>query len=423
MNERTTLGLRLNALTVYRSMLQNETLSRFARAWTAAQGGETAAFCESYGSFLQELSQKTGSFDFASYLEELLRYDDNAFSRAAAKREENESYENLREAAAYDLETIFALASVSASELKKTVLVAAKATGIDWISRLPEYQNESAFFKRGARDSLYELEAFHQQNGYGVFARFGAFRWDKALIGIPKPDPVRLADLKSYEYERGLVAANTMDFVEKRGGGNLLLYGDRGTGKSSTVKALANEYRPMGLRIVEVTRDAIPQFPAIMEHLREVPLRFILFLDDLSFSSDDESFSALKSVLEGGVVSRPENCRIYATSNRRHLVKETFSERSVDVDDVHAGDTKQEKLSLYDRFDQTINFFAPDQAQFLSIVRAIALEKQLVVSAETLERGAVRWAMTAGGRSPRAAKQYVEWAAAQLAKGASILEE
>jgi predicted AAA+ superfamily ATPase len=277
-------------------------------------------------------------------------------------------------------------------------------------------QNDPAFL-------LTELESFYRGNGFGAFAQFGAFRWNNALIGILNPDPIRLSNLKSYEYERGLVAANTKDFIEGRGGGNLLLYGDRGTGKSSTIKALANEYRASGLRIIEVTKGSIPSFPAIMEQLREVPLRFVLFLDDLSFSSDDAAFSTLKSVLEGGVIARPENCRIYATSNRRHLVKETFSERSVDVDDVHAGDTKQEKLSLYDRFDQTVNFFAPDQALFLSIVRALALEKELVVSPEHLERGAVQWAIRAGGRTPRAAKQYVEWAAAQLQKGASILDE
>ncbi len=423
MNDLFTVNPKLNSLTVYRSILQDETVSRFARALLAAQSGAADQFCENYGSFLQELSQKTGSFDFASYLEVLLRYEDNAFSRAAARHEESESYAALREAATYDLETIIALASISAVEMKKAILAGEKEPNKDWISRLPEYQNKSDFFKRSARDSLYELEAFYQKNGYGVFARFGAFRWDHSLVGIQTPDPIRLHDLKSYEYERGLVAANTKDFVEKRGGGNLLLYGDRGTGKSSTIKALANEFRGDGLRIVEVTKDSIPQFPAIMERLRSVPLRFILFLDDLSFSTDDASFSALKSVLEGGVVARPENCLIYATSNRRHLVKETFSERSVDVDDVHAGDTKQEKLSLYDRFDQTVNFFAPDQAQYLAIVNAIALEKRLVVQKELLERAAVQWAIRAGGRSPRAAKQFVEWASVQLQKGASILDE
>jgi len=423
LNNLSTISLRLNALTVYRTLLQDETIARFARVLNAAQSGSIALFMENYGAFLQQLSQETGSFDFAAHIERLIRFDNNAFTRAAARGESSASYQVLRKAALNDLEAVRAVAGIKPEVLKTAVLSGDDNAISSLVSCLPEYSVEANLFQNGSEEVLQELESFHRKNGYGVFAQFGAFRWDHALVGIPHPDPVRLTDLKSYEYERGLVAANTLDFVEGRGGGNMLLYGDRGTGKSSTIKALSNEYRKRGLRIVEVTKDAIPQFPAIMERLREVPLRFILFLDDLSFSTDDAAFSALKSVLEGGVVVRPENCRIYATSNRRHLVKETFSERSVDLDDVHAGDTKQEKLSLYDRFDQTVNFFAPDQAQFLAIVRAIALEKSMQVCPEELDRGAVQWAIRAGGRSPRAAKQFVEWAAAQLQKGASILEE
>ena len=418
MNDLNTVSLQLNSLTVYRSVLQDETVSRFARILKSAQSGEAASFCEHYGAFLQSLSFSNDSLDFSAHLEQLLRYDENAFSRTAAYGI-MQTDSALTKAALFDLEAIASVVSVSASQLKG--MLREKNEG--FISRLPEYENNSLFFQGGAETALHTLKLFYRQNGYGVFARYGAFRWDHTLVGIQNPDPVRLGNLKSYEYERGLVTANTRDFVEGRGGGNMLLYGDRGTGKSSTIKALANEYRSSGLRIIEVTKDSIPSFPAILEQLRAVPLRFILFLDDLSFSTDDAAFSALKSVLEGGVVARPENCRIYATSNRRHLVKETFSERSVDVDDVNAGDTKQEKLSLYDRFDQTVNFFAPDQAQYLAIIRAIAQEKALTIDVSELELGAVRWAIRAGGRSPRAAKQYMEWAIAQNSKGASILDE
>ncbi len=419
-----TVCLQLNALTVYRAILQDATLARFVCALDAAQSGASDAFCQSYGAFYQCLCEETdGGLDFATHLERLVRFDDNAFARAAACGAQGGAYRALQSAAAFDLEALRAASAVSAAELKAAAQAGESALPGKLVSRLPEFIRQSRFFDAPAEPILAELEAYHRANGYGAFARFGAFRWEGAPVGIQTPDPIRLSDLKSYEYERGLVAANTKDFVERRGGGNLLLYGDRGTGKSSTIKALANEYRASGLRIIEVTKESIPSFPSIMERLRAVPLRFILFLDDLSFSSDDAAFSALKSVLEGGVVARPENCRIYATSNRRHLVKETFSERSVDVDDVHAGDTKQEKLSLYDRFDQTVNFFAPDQAQYLSIVRVLAAEKCPKAKADELERGAVQWAIRAGGRSPRAAKQYVEWAAAQLQKGASVLEE
>lgn len=418
-----TVNLQLHALTVYRNLIKDETVACFARVLSAAQSGVAASFCESYGAFIHSLCESTGSLDFAAHLEQLIRYDNNAFSRAAAGGAEEGSPTALKEAALHDLETLISISAISSAELKQAFPARGNTLEAELVLHLPEFSNRSDFFKDGSSATQKRLEQFYRKNGYGVFAQYGAFRWNSDLIGVANPDPVRLCDLKSYEYERGLVAANTKDFVEGRGGGNLLLYGDRGTGKSSTIKALANEYRASGLRIVEVTKGSIPQFPAIMERLRDVPLRFILFLDDLSFSTDDESFSALKSVLEGGVVARPENCRIYATSNRRHLVKETFSERSVDVDDVHAGDTKQEKLSLYDRFDQTVNFFAPDQAQYLSIVRAIASEKALAVPPEALDRAAVQWAIRAGGRSPRAAKQFVEWAAAQTQKGASILDE
>jgi len=423
LSDLSTVSLQLNSLTVYRTILQNETVSRFARALDAAQSGAVSVFCESYGSFLKQLSEETGSFDFAALVEQLVCYDDNAFSRAAAREEKPAGYQVLLASASFDLEALRAVFAVKAADLKKAALASENNPDANLVSRLPEYTIGENLFQKDSVTALAELESFYRKNGYGVFAKFHAFRWDQELVGIQNPDPVRLTSLKSYEYERGLVAANTRDFVEGHGGGNLLLYGDRGTGKSSTIKALANEYRANGLRIIEVTKDSIPQFPAIMERLRSVPLRFILFLDDLSFSTDDSSFSALKSVLEGGVVARPENCRIYATSNRRHLVKETFSERSVDVDDVHAGDTKQEKLSLYDRFDQTVNFFAPDQEQYLSIVRALVQEKELDVHQEELDRGAVQWAIRAGGRSPRAAKQFVEWAATRLQKGAAILDE
>lgn len=415
---RTRLAMR--SLTVYRNLLSDETVSRFLGLLSAAEGGGAASFCAEYGAFVHCLAGATPALDFSARLEELVRYDDNAFSRAAAGKGDGAAYRLLRKAAEYDLAAIAQLSAVTAAQLKQAFGGTEEEAGV--IAALPEYAaGTKRFFSAfDSYDRMDEAETFYRTNGFGAFARFGAFRWANGLVGVANADPVRLADLKEYDYERGLVAANTLDFLEGRGGGNLLLYGDRGTGKSSTVKALANEYRARGLRIVELPLNRLPELPAVIETLRDVPLKFLLFLDDLSFASDDESFSSLKSILEGGVVARPENCRVYATSNRRHLVKETFSERS--ADDVHAGDTMQEKLSLSDRFDRTIHFFAPDQARYLSIVYALAADRGLELPAEELKRAAVQWAISAGGRTPRAAKQFVDWAAAQREKGLSLFE-
>lgn len=419
MSDLSSARLAASSLTVYRNLLADETVSRFLRLLSAAESGDAALFCECYGAFFHCLSERNPALDFAAHLEELTRYDDNAFSRAAAGKQEGPTYRLLCQAAERDLSAISRLTAVSAEALKAAVV------GLqgDGVAALPEYAQSAnhLFIRRNPADLVGELEAFYRKNGYGVFARFGAFRWENTLAGVSNADPVRLSDLKEYGYERGLVAANTLDFLEGKGGGNLLLYGDRGTGKSSTIKALANEHRDKGLRIVEIPLERISDLPAVIETLRSVPLLFLLFLDDLSFSTDDASFSALKSLLEGGVVARPENCRVYATSNRRHLVKELFSER--DANDVHAGDTMQEKLSLADRFDQTISFFAPDQAHYLAIVRALAADRGLALPTETLDRAAVQWAIRAGGRTPRAAKQFIGWAEAQQHKGLSILQD
>jgi len=410
--------LAIYSLTVYRNLLMDETVSRFLSLLSAAESGDTASFCAEFGAFFKNLSEADAALDFSCVLERLVRFDDNAFSRAAAGNMGGESYRLLHAAAEYDLSVIARLSAVSTEQLKE----AAGGSQDAFVAALPVFASGTRNVLTTFRNDNFvnEIETFYRKNGYGTFARFDAFRWSEGLQGVSNPDPVRLSDLKEYDYERGLVVANTLDFLEGRGGGNLLLYGDRGTGKSSTVKALANEYRGRGLRIVELPLNRLSDLPAAIETLRNVPLRFILFLDDVSFTTDDESFSSLKSLLEGGVVARPENCRVYATSNRRHLVKESFSDRN--ADDVHAGDTMQEKLSLADRFDRTISFFAPDQAHYFAIVRSLAADRGLVVSAETLERAAAQWALQSGGRTPRAAKQFVDWAAAQTEQGRPLLE-
>jgi predicted AAA+ superfamily ATPase len=247
-----------------------------------------------------------------------------------------------------------------------------------------------------------------------------------ALRPVRSPDPVSLASLCGYEGPRSMVVANTLRFLEGKPANNLLLYGDRGTGKSATVKAVCNEYAPRGLKLIEINKADLSQLAGIMDILGGRSRRFILFIDDLSFDSADDSFRSLKALLEGGVDTRPPNVVIYATSNRRHLVKEPLADRpttaqaadSMAAGEVRAFDAMQEQFSLADRFGITVVFSAPGQEEYLRIAEYIAGRRGLLPNpppeGEVRQRfrdNALRWERWFNGRSPRTAVQYVDWLA------------
>lgn len=249
------------------------------------------------------------------------------------------------------------------------------------------------------------------RKGYGMFARYHVFALeDGRLVPVRYPDPQRLSELPGYEQEREKVIANTRALLEGRPANNVLLYGDAGTGKSSTVKAVANELAPDGLRLIEVKKNQLYQIPALMDELANNPLKFILFIDDLSFSANDDNFAALKAILEGGVGGRSHNVAVYATSNRRHLVKETMADRS--GDDLHAADTRQELMSLAARFGLTVTFQQPDKDRYERILLELAKQYGIQMPSDQLYIKGAAFAIRAGGRSPRVAKQFVELLAA-----------
>lgn len=260
-----------------------------------------------------------------------------------------------------------------------------------------------------------DLAEYFAETGVGLFARHRAFRWVRkegrgALAGVADPDPVRLGDLVGYDLERQPVVDNTLQFVAGAPANNVLLYGDRGTGKSSTVKALFNEFAPSGLRLVEVAKHDLDDYPEILAVLRGRRERFILFVDDLSFEEHETQYKALKAALEGSLEARPENVVLYATSNRRHLVTERFADRQrapLD-DDVHPEDAVQEKLSLADRFGIHAPFLVPDQDRYLVIIEGLAAQYQLPMDVQHLRRRALLWAQWHNGRSCRTARQFIE---------------
>lgn len=249
------------------------------------------------------------------------------------------------------------------------------------------------------------------QQGYGIFARHHMFLVRAGeLVPVQNPDPVEEAALTGYARERGLVRANTIALLQGRPAANVLLYGDSGTGKSTCVKAVANELRGQGLRLVELRKDQLEQIPLLIDRLSGNPLKFIVFIDDLSFAGNSDHFSALKAALEGSVSARAANMAIYATSNRRHLVRERFSER--EGDDVHIRDTLEETGSLSERFGLTVTFLRPDRELYASIA-AHWCRRLGVAFSEQTRREAEAWALRCGGRSARAAKQFAEHLAAQ----------
>ena len=249
--------------------------------------------------------------------------------------------------------------------------------------------------------------------GYGDIATYRAFRWDaetKNIVGIRHFETIRLDDLIGYAHQKELLTGNTTAFVDGKPANNVLLVGARGTGKSSGVKALVNEYYAQGLRLVQITKPQLKSLPDLMETLRKfLSKRFIIVLDDLSFEESEAEYKYLKSAIEGGVESRPENVLIYATSNRRHLIRETWRDRSEEHDELYRDDSTNETISLSDRFGLIIHYYAPTQAEYLEIIRSMLRRRGIELDAETLRIEGLRWEMSHSGRNGRTAQQFVNY--------------
>ena len=261
------------------------------------------------------------------------------------------------------------------------------------------------------------LANYYHNSGTGIFTDYDAFRWRKGhLEGIAYPDLVQLSDLISYESQRHTLYKNTEAFLNGYQALHVLLYGSRGTGKSSMVKSLMYAYRDRGLRLVEVAKNDLKDLPTIADMLRSVPQKFIIFVDDLSFEQESEDYKALKVILEGNLSAQPNNLLVYATSNRRHLLREYFSDRPKlsDREEVNPWDTMQEKLSLSDRFGLTLTFLQADQEIYLKIVHHLAKRAGIELLDDDLNFRALQWATRNNGQSGRTAQQFIDFLQADL---------
>lgn len=351
---------------------------------------------------------------FKHYVSKLILTDDNVYTKAAASGKVNELDSTIIDAVKTDLMKLEAIATISAKDICKAeedsdigeILAGMPAWDSNGRAMLPLTDNWA--------EHMDVLEDYYKNNGYGMFAKFVAFAWrDGALAPITSLDPMRLNDLKNYESQRQKVLDNTIAFMNDLPANNVLLYGDRGTGKSTTVHAILNEYKSQGLRMIEISKGDINDLTLIRELICDSPMKFIIFIDDLSFDSHEDSFGELKAALEGSLSGKQSNTLIYATSNRRHLIKENFSDRE---NDVNRSDTLQEELSLSDRFGLSITFMNPDKKDYLDIVEKIANDRGLDVDMEKLLEASDQWARRRGGRSPRCAKQFIDHVEACVAR-------
>lgn len=370
----------------------------------------------------EDVLQKQGKFfntlstteSLKHYISRLILTNDNAFTKAAACGKADELKASVIEGVKSDLKKLEEIASIRPSDIIDAVddedIKAVLSTMPKWLDG-----KATAPLTENWDNQLEELKEYHKTNGYGVYSKYCAFTWrNHDFTPISAIDPIRLTDLKNYEIQRNKVVDNTIAFLEGYPANNVLLYGDRGTGKSSTVHAILNEYRNRGLRMIEISKGDISDLTMIRERIADSPMKFIIFIDDLSFDSHEDSFGELKAALEGSLSGKQSNAIIYATSNRRHLIKENFSDRE---NDVNRSDTLQEELSLSDRFGLSITFMNPDKFEYCDITEKIVNDRGLDVDMPKLLEAAEQWARRRGGRSPRCAKQFIDYVESCIKRG------
>ena len=397
---------RLHGLVVFRSLLDDPVVAKLLDLTDRMEAGAPGygPVCDAVAQFEAALFEHTTNW--GSYLSAAVLEAETVCVRQAAS---GTLAPALQTALDSELAFLQALCGLTLDEL---LAAAGSATGqAQELAFLPRWETSSIDLPAAYAQRVSEVG----KKGYGMFAKHHVFTVENGqLVPVKYPDPQRLSELPGYEKEREKVIANTKALLAGMPANNVLLYGDAGTGKSSAVKAIANEFAPEGLRLVEVKKNQLYQIPDLMDKLAANPLKFILFIDDLSFTANDDNFAALKAILEGSVGGRAKNIAVYATSNRRHLIKETLTDRT--GDDIHEADTRQELMSLSARFGLTVTFQRPEKARFENILAELAKQHGIDMPMDQLLVKAEAFAIRAGGRSPRVAKQFIEQCEAGVQK-------
>ena len=385
------LYLKLNSLCIFRALLADSVISKLMKYLECIETAETSEKISRYSDFVSVL-YTNNKLSLARHIHTVVSNNENVYVKILGSGKSGSP--TMKKCVDAELEILQSVADLTPAELQSAV---------DWNGFLPVFKAEKVDLANDYAKRTKNIGKY----GYGIYAKNHMFRIDNGkIVPVLHPDEITLSDLIGYEREKKIIFDNTKALLEGRAAANILLTGDAGTGKSSTVKAVVNELRKEGLRIIEVRKEQLREIPVILDELSDNPLKFILFIDDLSFQKDDDNFGALKAILEGSVSAKSKNVVIYATSNRRHLVKETFSDR--EGDDIHRNDTMQEIISLSERFGIQVTFSRPDKKTYLDIVHHLADPAGIEYDAEKIDLAAERFVLSRGSRSARAARQFID---------------
>lgn len=418
------MRLKLDNLLLYRNILQNPLVKKVKKLFELEAPVENAVIENCYFDICADLikeAEKDGVRGdlWKNHIFNLILMDENIFAMSCEKLNIDEN-SSLYNAAFHDMEILMKLYDIDFSSIRQRI----NDNSTSFIKEYtPVTSTKKTFFYdkmnslRKSFDDREPIEVLlnklinhYSSIGSGILSKFSSFYWSEkgGIKGIESPDPITFDELIGYKEQKETLIQNTEAFVNGKAANNVLLFGDRGTGKSSSVKALVNKYADRGLRLLEVSKYQICYIPEMIKVVKNHKHRVILFIDDLSFEENETDYKYLKSVIEGRAEAKPDNVVIYATSNRRHLIKETWSDRNNGSEEIHGSDSVQEKLSLADRFGITITYLSPGQEEYLKIVEALAEKNNISLPKEELRQKAIQWELWYNGRSGRTATQFIK---------------
>ena len=389
------LRAQLRGLSAFRSLLDTPMLKDALQLLDAAARRDGEGALAAYDQMFYLLKAE-GYSGLGTWMWDTLRYTETPYGDLAGS---GRSDSELEGAARRDVDALLQLARLGAEDIRVALKPILTEEYVSVLDNLPAWETGVPF-------TFEELAAFYQENGAGLYAKYRAFLWEEGqLVPVADPDCPHPVELLGYDQQRKQVLDNTRLLVEGKPSNNVLLFGDGGTGKSATVKSMLYLPGMENLRLIEIQKENLVGMPRLIRSLAGRRQSFILFIDDLAFDQDDKTYSSLKTILEGGLEKRPLNVAIYATSNRRHLVRQTFSDRA--GDEVDAFETISEKTALAERFGLRIPYMTMSKSEYLALIDHLAGLYHVEMNREVLHAKAMEWEIRHAGRTPRVARQFI----------------